>query len=296
MFEMPEAMKETSEQEWKESVGRQNVLTSLERIGFHESLHQEIIGRLVLLEKESKFNDDSRKIEQGMENVLKLLENRYSEQNPALRLSAEQKSSARIAAILHDIGKSGPVDATLGEQEMIIKIFACENIRDPKLLLEDEIMKIFEPSQIEDVQWMLEKYTIDKETTMRDFWDKHAYWTRDILEKYPQGLDSRTRIIAGSHHIDHDVDPYGLAKDKGATPSEARVIGLLEDYADALQGKALIALDQYEAAVRRRKFSHAQALAWVRNNLIKFKDDKLMGLIFEAIDELGEAGKIFQRE
>lgn len=269
---------------------RKKVLDSLKRVDLRESLHEDIFDRLILLEKESKFNEDSRRIERGMENVLSLLEERYAKQYPE-HLSKEKRMDARKAAILHDIGKSGPIDATPEEQEAIVKIFACENIRNPEILVEEEVAEIFNANQIEAVRRTLEKYDIGGETTMRQFWDKHAYWTHDILEQYPQGLSEHTRIIAGSHHTDHGVNPYNLPEDQ--VPLAANIIGTLENYIEALEGRALIVLDQYEASIRRSGLPHKEALSRVRNTLVKYANDELLKLVFDAIDELEKDEKIF---
>jgi response regulator RpfG family c-di-GMP phosphodiesterase len=270
---------------------RQRVLNSLERLDLHESVREEIVSRLILLEKESKFNDDSRKIERGMENVLKLLEERHAEQYPQMRFSQKQLAEARIAAILHDIGKSGPVEADAAEQEVIVKIFACENIDNPNQPVMEVAVEIFGTDRITEIEHLLAKRGISAQATMRQFWDQHAKWTHDILERYPQGIDRHARIIAGSHHIDRGINPYNLPETE--IPLTANVIGTLEDYVEFLEERALIALDQYEAAIRRGGASHEKALNWVKNNLAKFKKDELMKFVFAVIDELGKEQKIF---
>jgi hypothetical protein len=290
MFE--DKIKNTAKPEQKEEdICRRKVLASLERADFGEQLQDEIVNRLTLMEKDSKFNEDSRQIERGMENILNLLEDRYGEQYPQLRLSEKQRANGRMAVILHDIGKSGPAKATPEEQEIIIKFFACENIKNPNLLVVDLIAEIFGASQTEKINHSLENCGIHAQTTMRQFWDQHAHWTRDILESYPQGLDKHTKIIACSHHIDHGINPYSLPESE--VPLVANVIGTLEEYVEALEERALIALDQYEASVRRGGLSHEDALSRVRKNLVKFRKDELMDFVLDAIDELGKKQAIF---
>ncbi|HBP01462.1 MAG TPA: hypothetical protein DD454_04615 [Candidatus Moranbacteria bacterium] len=291
MFETFEnnTVREKAEDEYSKKV-----IASLEAHDSEKELAEELISRLVLLEKESKFNEDSRKIERGMENVLDLLEERHADRYPQLRFSKEQKADAKIAAILHDIGKSGPVEATPAEQEAIVKIFALEKPQNPDSLVMEIIPEIFGDDKVEDIGRLLKNCGIDEKTTMRQFWDKHAYWTHDILEKYPQGLAKRARIIAASHHIDHGINPYGLPESE--IPMAANIIGTLEDYVETLERRALIALDQYEASVRRGSLSHEEALGWVRKNLAKFEKDELMNLLLDAIDELGKRQEIFTQK
>jgi response regulator RpfG family c-di-GMP phosphodiesterase len=286
-----EKIENIDESRSEDEIFRQKVLASLEQVGFHESLQAEIISRLVLLEKGSKFNEYARRIERGMDNVLNLLEDRHAEKYPKTALSKKQRSDGRIAAILHDIGKSGPVEATPEEQAVIIKIFACENIRNSELLVSDAVPDIFEVDQVAKTRETLEKYDIDEKTTMRKFWDKHAQWTHDILERYPNSLSDHTRIIAGSHHIDRGINPYNLPESE--VPLSANVIGSLEDYVEALEERSLIALDQYEASIKRGGLSHDEALSRVREGMVKYKNDELMNFVLEAINELGKEEKIF---
>lgn len=270
---------------------RKKVLDSLEQIGFHESLHEEIISRLVLLEKESKFNEYARRIERGMDNVLSLLEVRYAEKYPKTALSKNQRFDGRIAAILHDIGKSGPVDATPEEQEVIIKIFACRNAGNSESLVANALGDIFEADQVEMAKRTLDKYNLNDKTTMREFWDKHAQWTHDILERYPNSLSRHVRIIAGSHHIYREINPYSLPESEISFITNInRTLG---EYVEALEKKSLIALDQYEASIKRGGLSHEDAISQVRKKMVKYREDELMNLVFDAIDELGKEGKIF---
>lgn len=290
MFEFPRR-EEVGEKKIEDASYRKEVLKSLEQIGLHELLDKDIIARLVLLEKGSKFNEYARRIERGMENVLDLLETRYAKDHSGIISSNGQRLDGRRAAILHDIGKSGPVNATPKEQEVIIKIFACENIRNSNLLVSEAVRQNLRADQIKMAQSTLEKHGIGGEVTMREFWDKHAEWTHDILEHYPIGLSERTRIIACSHHIDRGISPCDLPESK--IPLPAGIIGNLEEYLEALEGRLLIALDQYEASISRGGLSHEEALSQVRKGMVMRKNDRLMNLVLEAIDELGKDGKIF---
>lgn len=266
------------------------ILGNFEQAGLCEQPNKEIIGRLTLLQQHSEFYKDSLEIERGVNNVLEFLGKEYGLSHPQLNFSEKQKTDGRISALLHDIGKSGPATATEKEQETIIRLFAIEEIKEPQSSVGDVVSKNFAAEEKEEILNNLKKCGIYPETTMRKFWDNHALWTRDILEKNPKGIDLRIRHIAASHHFDHGINPYNLSESE--IPPEARVIGVLEDYID-VEKKILIAVDQYQAFTMRRDTPHGEAILQIKKNLHIFKNDELMELIFNAIDKLGEEGIIF---
>lgn len=270
---------------------RQKILDSFEQVGFNEQVDEEIIRRLMLIEKESKFNLDARMIESGMTNVLDSLRENHSEEYPQLNVSEKQRNEGRLAAILHDIGKSGPATASEKEQEAIIKLFAVEDHIDPQTLVEEIVSKHFTGTEKEELLKNLKNCGIHQEMTIREFWDMHAQWTYDILKEYPKNIEGRVLKIAASHHIDHGINPCGLSESE--VPLESNIIGVLEEYADVLEKRILMAVDQYQAVIRRKGASHELAMACIRKNLRKFKDEKLMNLVFDSIDKLGARGDIF---
>lgn len=274
-----------------ENALRQKILDSFERAGFREQVDEEIIKRLVLLEQNSEFNEDSRKIERGLDNVLGSLEKNYAVQYPQLVFSEKQKSEGRIAAILHDIGKSGPADATEEQSKAIIRLFAQEQIKDPNLSVEQAVIVSFSENERSKIFDCLKNCGVTPDMTIRQLWDRHAYWTRDILEKYPSGLSERVRIIAGSHHSNRDINPYPLTESE--ILPQSNIIGTLEEYIDAIEGRVLMAVDQYEALVRRKSATHKEAIDLVRQNLANFKQKDLTRLICDVVDKLGQEKKLF---
>ena len=147
----------------------------------------------------------------------------------------------------------------------------------------------------------LEAMGLSREMTMRQFWDQHSFWTKDILEKYPAGISPRARLISASHHIYREnVNPYGVPVE--SIPVGALVIGLMENYLEALEERALMALDVYQAAMTREGGTpaseivdkHEFAIGVVRKVLgLRFKSDAIIEEVISVIDELGREGGVF---
>jgi len=271
---------------------RQSVMASLEVAGLKEKLNPNVINRLILLERYSKFNHDSRLIARGMDNVFGKLAERYRDRDPAIIISESDRENARLSAILHDIGKAGDAEAGPAEQRAVIDLFALEKIKNPQDLVGKVVRENFDLVRAEEMIKLLASCDVAESITMREFWDKHAYWTHNVLNRYPEGTSERVRTIAASHHIDRGINPCNLPL--GEVPPEAVAIGTLEEYIELLQHRALIATDKYEAFVRRSGGNHEESMKVLRQLVgPQFKGDALMEQVLEIIDELGREEKIF---
>ena len=90
-----------------------------------------IAQRMELIEVlAARFNNDSRMIRRICLEVLDRIA-RILEPELQSKLDADSRRDMSIAAYLHDIGKSGPFDASRATQEAILKLYAVENIADP---------------------------------------------------------------------------------------------------------------------------------------------------------------------
>jgi hypothetical protein len=108
---------------------------------------------------------------------------------------------------------------------------------------------------------------------MRAFWDRHGYWTHDILEDDSEDIPVRARVIAGSHHVDRGIDPYEFSSD---------------DYVDMLENRILIAVDKYQAAVARSQKTHGEAMEMITGILSsKYGHDVIMNDVLKVVDEVG---------
>jgi hypothetical protein len=239
----------------------------LQRFGAAIAQRMELIEVLA-----ARFNNDSRMIRRI---CLEVLNRIASILEPELqsKLDADSRRDMSIAAYLHDIGKSGPFDAPQATQEAIVKLYAVENVADPDQTIAETARTNFSSEDAESMLKRLRSCGLRSHDTMRAFWDRHGYWTHDILEADSEDIPVRARVIAGSHHMDRGIDPYEFSSD---------------EYVDMLENRILIAVDKYQAAVARSQKTHAEAMELVTTILSrKYDNDVIMNEVLMVVDEVG---------
>lgn len=256
--------------------------------GLFENFSEEVVSRLVLLEEHSKFNLDSRLIESGMKNVLSEIARR----DQGFELTEERLAEARVAALIHDIGKSGPLNANSDQQLAVVRLFAAENLRNPTQSVTDAVRESF-GEEANLILFNLGNAGVDLDMPMKKFWESHARWGFEIIAHAFPEISESTKNIAILHHVDKGPEFNFLNMPMDQIPREALVLGQLKNYVDVLRQRAIIAIDQYEAQIRRAKVSHDEGIAWVRRNTGKtFGEDAFMTLVLDVMSEMGQE-KIF---
>ena len=238
----------------------------LQRFGAAIAHRMELIEVLA-----ARFNNDSRTIRRICLEVL----DRIATVDPGLQsqLDADSRRDMSIAAYLHDIGKSGPFDAPQATQEAIVKLYAVENVADPQQTIAETARTNFSAEDAESLLERLGSCGLRSTDTMRAFWDRHGYWTHDILEADAEDIPVRARVIAGSHHVDRGIDPYEFSSD---------------EYVDKLEHRILIAVDKYQAAVARSQKTHGEAMETITGILSpKYGGDVIMNHVLDVVDEVG---------
>ena len=232
-----------------------------------------IAQRMELIEVlAARFNNDSRMIRRL---CLEVLDRIASILEPELqsKLDADSRRDMSIAAYLHDIGKSGPFDVPQSTQEAIVKLYAVENVADPDQTIAETARTNFSSEDAESILERLGVCGLRPSDTMRAFWDRHGYWTHDILEADPEDIPSRAKIVAASHHMDRGIDPYKCARG---------------DYVAMLETRILMAVDKYQAAVARGRKTHGQAMEIIKVILSpKYGNDMIMNHVLNVVDEVG---------
>ena len=234
-----------------------------------------IAQRMELIEVlAARFNNDSRMIRRL---CLEVLDRIASILEPELqsKLDADSRRDMSIAAYLHDIGKSGPFDAPQSTQEAIVKLYAVENVADPDQTIAETARTNFSSEDAESMLERLGSCGLRSNDTMRAFWDRHGYWTHDILEADSEDIPSRARVVAGSHHMDRGIDPYKFSSG---------------DYVAMLENRILMAVDKYQAAVARGRKTHGEAMDIIKRILSpKYGSDVIMNHVLDVLDEVGKA-------
>ena len=234
---------------------------------------QAIAQRMELIEVlAARFNNDSRMIRRL---CLEVLDRIASTLEPELQstLDADSRRDMSIAAYLHDIGKSGPFDVPQSTQEAVVKLYAVENVADPDQTIAETARTNFSSEDAESILKRLGSCGLRPHDTMRAFWDRHGYWTHDILEADSEDIPSRARIVAGSHHMDRGIDPYKFSSG---------------DYVAMLENRILMAVDKYQAAVARGHQTHGRAMETIKGILSpKYGNDVIMNHVLKVLDEVG---------
>lgn len=261
------------------------VAESFREAGVEEfELNSEVIDRLVELEA-TPFNNDSRAIR----TVSLEMARHLAESRPELALSEGELKNLSLACLLHDVGKSGPADASLEARKTIQELYTLGRksggrgeLKVPPGTPVGKVIREMWPGEAEARLEHLKGAGKASIETMRDFWDAHGYWSCEILERYPKGLNDRVLDIVASHHILEGVNPKKLRD----APVESLLIDAGESYVEFM----LIVADKYEAAIVRGGKSHKEAVEFIREKVTnsEFKNNESARIVLSALDEVGE--------
>jgi len=232
------------------------VISQFERVGLKIQDYPDLFSRFERLHgPESRHFEDAAQMVEIIDAIWDDLEKKLP-----FKLEKEQMI---LATLLHDVGKSGPKEATPEEQELIVTLFDPRHYRaiaEKGERVEDmSILHAIRGSDLEEgVQRKVAKYLrklgVDiVSETMIDFWRRHADWTYDILKASKDDkINERLAAMAASHHILDGKNPAGL--DPENISQEAKAIETIETY------EVLTLVDKFQAFVKRSGLSHAEAI------------------------------------
>lgn len=196
--------------------------------------------------------------------------------------SREERLLVRIGTLFSDIGKTGPAHATPNQQELIVRIFAIENVPNREtLLLTDFFTKYLKRPWADDWKYRflrplwqrhlrrtIRGVGVDPDTTtLKALHDLHSSWTLDLLSQKDSGIPARAIPAAACHHrLSGDNPKNIIAEDDTYTVTFGR--NTRYDRAE----KLVSALDLYDAFRRRSEMSHDEAVEQLRQIVQSARD------------------------
>ena len=273
---------EHPEHEWLKKEAEQAVVEKVAElnVGLDIEKHPELRSRLA--EIGSHFQDSV--------DMARIIRTVYGELKARLGLREEGPERMMRAALLHDIGKSGPPGEEDDMRFAVRKLFIPPNrafnpFVDGRAKTIGEFMDEQDVADRPKVEAALAAAGIAPESTpMIDFWRRHADWTYGILRTEPgDDVDAELVKIAATHHLLEDQNPAGL--EVADVPAESQVLEILE------QAQLLSAVDKYQAFRARGGFAHESALAQMKKIVDGRKDlpEKLRERFLAAIQVLDES-------
>jgi hypothetical protein len=264
------------------------IIGQFERVGFYISKHPELFERFKILHNppESKHFEDAAQ-------MVEIIEEIWEDLDKSLPFKLE-KEKIILTTLLHDVGKSGPKEATLEEQKLVVTLFDPSHYERitaaGKNVGEETILHAIHESDLSDgIQQKIEKYLnrlgVDiVNEKMIDFWRRHADWTYDILkDSKDDKIDNRLAAMAASHHILDGKNPARLNLEE--IPGEAKTIEIIETY------EVLTIVDKFQAFIKRSGLDHADAVKVLRKIILKQKFPKRVEESYLAILSVIESSK-----
>ena len=233
-----------------------------------------LLERIRLVGEGSKTFDDAVRMSRYAHRIFE----HYEQTKPTAAFTPLERRTVVLAALFSDIGKTGPLEADAAARRLIVEMFAVENVRDDAQTV-TEFLRGYFPSDAEDRIARFRALRLDPAMSIRQFWNLHSEWTLAIAEA--AGLPPEAAAAAATHHLLDDVNPGAIVGD------DARFTRAFGDNASFDRAeKLVIILDKYDAARRRSRLTHEQAIAWLRDHIAKnprFCDDEaLLGLVDDA--------------
>ena len=186
-----------------------------------------------------------------------------------------------IGSLFSDIGKTGPERAGLDGQRLVAEMFAVENVLDGQTSVNAFFAAFFRADASDRVR-RFKALDLDPDMSMREFWNLHSTWTLEILRG--DGVPPAAVAAAATHHLLENVIPHAMFA------TDARLGKYMADNATFDRPeKLVILLDKYDAARRRGRQTHRDAIVWLRRLIetnARFRDDQQFLSLITALDEV----------
>jgi hypothetical protein len=225
-------------------------------VGFElDQAHGALLERIRLLGEGCNTFDDAVRMSKY---ALRIFEH-YERTKPVAVFTPMERRTVVLAALFSDIGKTGPLEADADARRLVVEMFAVENVRDDTQSVTAFLRTHF-PSDAEDRIARFGALGLDAAMSIRQFWNLHSEWTLAIAEA--AGIPPEAAAAAATHHLLDNVNPGSIVGD------DARFTRAFGDNASFDRAeKLVIVLDKYDAARRRGRLTHDQAIAWLRDRI-----------------------------
>jgi hypothetical protein len=244
-----------------------------------------ILARMRLLaETTETVNDCERAIR-----FAKDLFRYYDVSKPLERFTALERRIVVIGTLFSDIGKSGPAGAALDGQRLVAQIFAVEGALDERMSVA-RFFEVYFPTDAADRARRFEALGLDAGMAIREFWNLHSAWTLHIIQG--DGVPMEAVPAAATHHILENVNPDSLIAEDGRF---TRYFGKHASF--ERPEKLVILLDKYDAARRRGRCTHDQAIALLRDVIARnhrFRGDHGFLELIEDLDEVMKSPRMLE--
>ncbi len=286
-YEKPQVKKHEKKEDY--------VFEQFHSVDFEIEKSPELFERVVELASmpESHFNDGVK-----MAEIIELLWNDISIEDNITFSEKEMK----LSCFFHDVGKSGPPEATKEERFMIEQLFNTIYFqpkknefegRNPKDITINEALDIEDFDNKDEIKKYLKTLTLHvvdpdnhktnpeqldlEKHTMIDFWREHDFWTYQLLSKYGDGnISEDVKIVSSTHHTLEGHDPAMI---DGDIPNEALALELLDKYL------ILTLVDKYQAFIERGGKTHKEVIGILQKMINSSKEDGIMNQLFKDANE-----------
>lgn len=212
-----------------------------------------ILERMRLLAETTETLRDCERATEIAEDIF-----RYYEvfKPPRERFTVLERRTVVIGTLFSDIGKSGPASASADGQRLVAEMYGVERVLDGA----SSVASFFGGHFSDDAADRISRFTalgLDAAMSMREFWNLHSVWTLEILRG--DGVPAQAVAAAATHHLLENVNPHAMFV------SDERLHKYLDDSSTfARPEKLIILLDKYDAARRRGRRTHSEAITWLR--------------------------------
>ena len=247
-------------------------------VGFDlERVRPSILDRMRLLAETTETLNDGERAVRFANDIFRY----YDVSKPLRRFTALERRIVVIGTLFSDVGKSGPAEAAPDGQLLVAEMFAVEHVIDERTSVA-RFFEVYFPTDAARRARRFGALGLDAGMTMRGFWNLHSAWTLHILQG--DGVPMEAVPAAATHHILENVNPDSLVA------ADGRFTKYFGKHASFERPeKLVILLDKYDAALRRGRRTHCQAIALLRDVIARnhrFGGDHEFLELIEDLDDV----------